>query len=72
MPEDFIILHLCITNDNHDVWSLIYQARQTAFFVILGYFLPFYSSNNLENQNFGNVVYNVLPHCLQISTNLLW
>ena len=51
MPED-IILHLCTTNDNHVVWFLIYQARQTEFFVILGYFLSFYPSNNPENQNF--------------------
>ena len=49
MPED-IILHLCTTNDNHVVWFLIYQARQTEFFVILGYFLSFYPSNNPENQ----------------------
>ena len=48
IPED-IILHLCTTNDNHDVWFLIYQARQTEFFVILGYFLSFYPSNNPEN-----------------------
>ena len=52
MPEDIIILHMCTKNDNHDVWSLIYQARQTGFFVILGYFLPFYPSNNPEIQNF--------------------
>ena len=52
MPEDIIILHLFATNDNHDVWFLIYQARQTKFFVILGYFLPFYPTNYLENQNF--------------------
>ena len=36
MPGDIIILHLCTTNDNHDAWFLIY-------FVILGYFLPFYA-----------------------------
>ena len=41
MPEDIILLHLCTTNDNHGVWFLIYQAWQTEFFVILGYFLPF-------------------------------
>ena len=29
-----------------------YRARQTEFFLILDQFLPFYSSNNLENQNF--------------------
>ena len=57
MPEDIIfhftlyILHFS-TNNNHDVWFLIYQARQTEFFVVLGYFLPFNPSNNPENQNF--------------------
>ena len=38
MAEDIIILHLCTTKDNHNVWFLIYQAWQTEFFVILGYF----------------------------------
>ena len=38
MAEDIIILHLWTTNDNHNVWFLIYQAWQTEFFVILGYF----------------------------------
>ena len=45
-------LHLCNTNDDHDVWFLRYEARQTGFFVILGYFLPFYPPNNPENQSF--------------------
>ena len=26
MAEDIIILHLCTTNDTHEVWFLIYQA----------------------------------------------
>ena len=52
MLEDIIILHLCTTNDNHDVWFLIHQARQIELFVILGYFLPFYPPNNPENKNF--------------------
>ena len=29
-----------------------WQARQTEVFVILGYFLLFYPTNNPENQNF--------------------
>ena len=37
---------------SYDVWFLRYQARQTKFFVVLGYFLPFYPPNNPENQNF--------------------
>ena len=43
-------------NNNNDLWFLIYHARQTEFFVILGYFLPFYPSNNLENQNFEKMI----------------
>ena len=67
MPED-IILHLCTRNDNHGVWFLIYQARQTGFFVILCYFLPFFPSNNSENQSFekikkasGDIIYASVP-----------
>ena len=53
---DKIILHMCNINDNHyDVWFLRYEAWQTKFFVILDHFLPFYPSNNLENQNFGKL-----------------
>ena len=37
---------------SYDVWFLRYQARQTEFFVISDYFLPFYPINNPENQNF--------------------
>ena len=37
---------------SYDVWFLRYQARQTEFSIILGYFLSFYSPNNPENQNF--------------------
>ena len=36
----------------YEVWFLRYRVKQTEFFVILGYFLPFYPANNLENQNF--------------------
>ena len=41
MLEDIIILHLCTTNDNHDVWFLIYEVRQTEFFVFWAIFCPF-------------------------------
>ena len=37
---------------SYDVWFLRYRARQTKFFIILDHFLPFYSPNNLKNQNF--------------------
>ena len=49
---DIIISHMCTINDNHDVWFLRYGAWHTEFFVILDHFLPFYTSNNLKNQNF--------------------
>ena len=45
MPADIIILHLCTANDNHmmyDSRDIQYGARQTEFFFILDYFLPFY------------------------------
>ena len=35
---------------SYDVWLLIYQVRKT-YFVIFGYFLPFYPPNNPQNQN---------------------
>ena len=37
---------------SYDVWFQRYWAEQTEFFVILGHFLPFYPTNNLQNQNF--------------------
>ena len=37
---------------SYDVWFLKYGARQTEFFIFLDYFLPFYPSNKLENQNY--------------------
>ena len=37
---------------SYDVWFLRYGVRQSEFFVILDYFLPFYPSNNSKNQNF--------------------
>ena len=37
---------------SYEVWLLRYGARQTEFFVILGHFLHFYTTNNSENQNF--------------------
>ena len=41
-PGHIIILHICTTNDNHDVWFLRYGAQQqTEFFVILDHFCPF-------------------------------
>ena len=36
---------------SYDVWILRYGARQTCF-LILDHFLPFYPTNNSENQNF--------------------
>ena len=44
--------HIHHKSRSYDVWFLRYQAQQTEFFVILGYFLPFYPHNNPENQKF--------------------
>ena len=65
-------LHLCNTNDDHDVWFLRYEARQTGFFVILGYFLPFYPPNNPENQTFEKMKKNpgdIILHKCTINDN---
>ena len=40
---------------SNDVRVLKYQVRQTEVFVNLGYFLPFYPTNNLKNQNFEKI-----------------
>ena len=37
---------------SRDIWFLRYGAWQTEFFVILDFFLPFYTPNNPKNQNF--------------------
>ena len=37
---------------SYDVWFLRYWVGQTDFFPILGHFLPFYRTKNLQNQNF--------------------
>ena len=52
-PEDNIILHLHTTNDDYTMYSSWdMEGNRQNFFVILDYFLPFYPSNNRENQNF--------------------
>ena len=50
MLEDIIILHLCITNDNHMMYSS-WDMECDRIFVTLGH-LSFYHNNNLKNQNF--------------------
>ena len=53
MPEDIIILHMCTINDNHMMYvSWRYGMMQTKVFVILDGFLPFYPTNNTDNQSF--------------------
>ena len=69
-PEDIIISQMYTIHDSHmmyyftqvyhkqqshDAWFLRYQPRQTEFFDILDHFLPFYSPNNLRNQNFEKI-----------------
>ena len=41
-------LHLCITNDDHDVWFLRYQPDFLSFWA----FFALLPTNNPENQNF--------------------
>ena len=40
-----------LQSQSYDVQFLRYGVKWTELFVILGHFLPFYPSNNLENQN---------------------
>ena len=42
---------VCTKNHGHDVCFLIYEVRQTQLFIILGQFLLFDPTNNMENQN---------------------
>ena len=43
---------MCTISEDHDIWFLKYKVRQTEIFVILGHFLTFQPSDNLESQNF--------------------
>ena len=52
IPGD-IILHKCTKNDNHTMYgSWDMKRNRQNFFVILGHFLPFYPTKNLEKQHF--------------------
>ena len=42
---------------SYDVWFLRYWAQQTECFVILGYFLLFYSPKNLSTKNENHMMY---------------
>ena len=45
--------YTCIPkSQSYDVCFLRYDTRQIEFFVILGYFFPFYPTKNQKNQNF--------------------
>ena len=51
-PGDIILLHMHTINEDHMMYgSWDIKTQQTEFFVILGYFLPFYPTNSLKNQN---------------------
>ena len=52
-PPGNIISHECTYHkwQSYDVRFLRYGVRQTEFFVIPGYFLPFYFPNSPKNQN---------------------
>ena len=52
-PGDAIILHMCtIPRQSYEVWFVRYGVSETEFSAILDRFLPFYSPNSSENQNF--------------------
>ena len=44
--------HVYQKSQSYDIRFLRYRVRQTEFFVILDHFLPFYSTNNPQNENF--------------------
>ena len=48
-PRDIIILHKCPINDNHMMYGYWDMKCDKQFFVILDWFLPFYSPNNPKN-----------------------
>ena len=49
---DVIILHVCTKNHDHMMYgSWDMECDRQFFFVILGHFLPFYLTNNPNNQN---------------------
>ena len=37
--RDIVTIHLCNTNDDHDVWFLRYGVQKNEFFIILDHFL---------------------------------
>ena len=51
---DIILLYINVYHKwrSYDIWFLKYKVPQTEMFVILGHFLPFWTPNNPENQNF--------------------
>ena len=51
MPGAIITLIMCTINDKHIMCGFRDKERKRQFFVILGYFLPFYPTNNLQNHN---------------------
>ena len=52
-PGDAIILHMCtIPRQSYEVWFVRYGVWEPEFSAILDRFLPFYSPNSSENQNF--------------------
>ena len=67
MPGDIILLYKHVYHKwrSCDISFLKYKVRQTEIFVILGYFLPFQSPDNQENQNI------IILHIFTINDNHL-
>ena len=53
IPGDYILLYIHVYHKlrSYDIWFLKYKVKQTEILVILGHFLPFQFSENLEHQN---------------------
>ena len=52
IPGGIITLNICTMNDNHITYGSQDKKHERKFFAILSNFMPFYSTNNLQNPNF--------------------
>ena len=62
---DIIILHVYQKSQSYDVQFLRIQSETDRIFHHFGPFLPFYLTNNLQNQNFSGEAYDCMltrPH----------
>ena len=76
-PENIIILHMCIINDNHMMYGSWDMEHKGQNFLILGHFLPFYYPlNNPKNQIWkkrkkpGNII--IFHKCTINENHVIW